>query len=325
VSKEQETIVGRREFLNKSVMAAAGISCLGSWSKTIDAFTHDRPISSQSQAAVHKAAVHNMLILGTKTPFLYHLPMFSFPGFDSPHRYQVILEAGFSQQGKDLGDVFAAERTKHGASKIYTFSPEKFVLQDLAPQTRKEPLRQLSGTIFRGHLEKGGESIFKDVTARVRVVYFKEFILKATASTAKARPAPIGNLQYILFGAGSELFLAHLITKPPDFDQILPVTIPGQTFFLPSAEPSNEKLRSGVVISFPQISNTISRRLRPGLRVGSMSEKDQPIGRRLRATAVEDPGILELQAGKEIYLEEGELLVPPQFATTAAEKAAGFP
>lgn len=313
MSEEPERIVGRRAFLNKSVMAAAGISCLGSWSpgswsKTIGAFTHDRPLSSQS-----KGAVHNMLILGTKTPFFYHLPMFSFTGFDSPRRYQVILEATLAQKGNDLQGVFAEERKMHQETKIYTFNPEPFVLEDLAPKTKK-PLRQLSGSIFRGHLEKGGTRIFEDVTADVRPVYFREFAPKARRSKS---------LEYVLFGAKSELFLAHLITKPPDFDQILPVTISrGDRFF---AEPSNEELRGGLVISFPQISNTISRRLKPGLRVGRTPEQDRVIPSEDGQTLVRAAWSLELLAAKEIYLEEGELLAPPQFATTAVEKAAGFP
>lgn len=300
--------IGRREFLLGGLTAAGAVGCL------------DLGFSTAAGGTGDLSATHNMLIIGTKTTFLYHLPMFSFPGFDSPHRYQVILEASFSQREKDLGDVFAAERKAHGESNIYTFSPEKFVLQDLAPQIKKAPLRQLSGTIFRGHLEKGGTSIFKDVTAAVRVVYFSEFTSKATASKAKARAAPKRYLQYILFGAGPELFLAHLVTQPPDFDQILPVTLFGR-FPSPLQEPTNEDLKRGMVIGFPQMTNTISRRLKPGLRVGNTPERVRVIN----SEVVKAAGVLELLADKEIYLEEGELLVPPQFATTAAERAAGFP
>jgi hypothetical protein len=261
-----------------------------------------------------------MLILGTETPFFYHLPMFSFPGFDSPHRYQVILEAKWAQDGKSLQRAFSEERKTHQEIKIYTFSPEPFVLEDLDPKTTKTPLRQLRGSIFRGHLEKGGSRILKDVTADIRPVYFKEF----TPKTARSR-----SLEYVLFGAPSELFLAHLITAPPDFDQILSVSIPGRDLS-PSVEPTNEQLKRGVKIRFPQNANMITRRLRAKRRlVGSMPvtaafkspkgiiTQDEPM-------MIQEEPSLELMSLEELYLEEGELRAPPEYAPTAAEKAAGF-
>jgi hypothetical protein len=39
----------------------------------------------------------------------------------------------------------------------------------------------------------------------------------------------MAELEYLLFGKGNESFLAHLITRPPDFDQILSVKT-GQKF-----------------------------------------------------------------------------------------------
>jgi len=37
------------------------------------------------------------------------------------------------------------------------------------------------------------------------------------------------------------------------------------------------------------------------------------------------PGIVRGATGRILYLEEGELLIPPNFLTTANEKRAGFP
>ena len=44
-----------------------------------------------------------------------------------------------------------------------------------------------------------------------------------------AAPKP-EKLQYILFGEGGELFLAHMITKPPDFDQIVSIKVADHPF-----------------------------------------------------------------------------------------------
>jgi hypothetical protein len=301
--------IGRREFLWGGLAAAAGVGLSA---------------PGFSTSADELRAVHNMLIVGTRNTFLYHLPMFSFPGFDSPHRYQVILQAAFSQQGTELGDAFAKERRVFGESQIYTFSPDKFVLQDLNAQIQKTPLRQLSGTIFRGHLEKGGTAIFTDVTAAVRVVYFQELNTQLSKTRAPLRVKSRSHLQYILFGANAELFLAHVITMPPDFDQILPVTIPGRlsSGFI---EPTNEELGQGFVLSFPQTTNTINRRLQAGAQVADTPEKPRKTELAEGGFLTTESGLMKLLVGKEIYLEEGELLVPPLFATTATEKAAGFP
>ena len=74
-------------------------------------------------------ATHNMLVVGDGPIFLSHLPMF---GHDSPHRYQLILQAGFSKDGKSLDEVYAADRKSHPQTKMYTLSPkEKFALPEL--------------------------------------------------------------------------------------------------------------------------------------------------------------------------------------------------
>jgi hypothetical protein len=51
-------------------------------------------------------------------------------------------------------------------------------------------------------------------------------------------------LEYLLFGKGQEFFLAHLITKAPDFDQVLSVATADHAF-------SDEELAKGVHVIFP--------------------------------------------------------------------------
>ena len=45
-----------------------------------------------------------------------------------------------------------------------------------------------------------------------RVIHFRKF---------EPGAAGLSQLEYLLFGKANELFLAHSITKPPDFDQVL--------------------------------------------------------------------------------------------------------
>jgi hypothetical protein len=72
-------------------------------------------------------AVHNMLVVGRDAIFLSHLPMFdgtdsTKTAFTSPHRYQVILQATFSRNGSDVGDLYAGDRQRNATVKMYTLN-----------------------------------------------------------------------------------------------------------------------------------------------------------------------------------------------------------
>jgi hypothetical protein len=45
-------------------------------------------------------------------------------GFRSPHRYQVIVEAAFTKEGKELRDIYVKDRQAHPMTRIYTLNPE---------------------------------------------------------------------------------------------------------------------------------------------------------------------------------------------------------
>jgi len=250
-------------------------------------------------------ATHNMLVVGEKTVYLSHLPMFQDPKdlqdpkapIVMPHRYQAIFEVTFDQQDKYLKDHQAA-----GAPKFYTLGPkEQFVLSELAPTgPDAKPPRSFTAKVLRGHLEKpmpdGKGAILRDVQVHVtRVVHFREFDPKATRPT---------RLEYLLFGKGGELFLAHLIVAPPDFDQLLAVKVTGHEF-------SDEELAKGVQIAFAGTANTPAGRLKAKQKApGEMTSGGTK---------------LQIEVNGEIFFEQGELQVPAVFATIPEEKRAGFP
>lgn len=122
-----------------------------------------------------------------------------------------------------------------------------------------------------------------------KVIHFRKF-------GPEAEELP--ELEYFLFGKGQELYLAHLITRPPDFDQILAVKQIGQDF-------SDEELANTVQITFPGMENTISDR----------------INAHQRAVAANN---LPIIAGHELYFEEGELRMQGEFGQTKSERQAGF-
>jgi hypothetical protein len=58
-----------------------------------------------------------MMLVGTKTAFLSHLPMFVpvgvGPAFDSPDRFRVILEATFNDGDRNQTEVYFKDRMKN--------------------------------------------------------------------------------------------------------------------------------------------------------------------------------------------------------------------
>jgi len=252
-----------------------------------------------AQHPADPAATHNMLIVGEETVYLSHLPMFQEKGkLVMPHRYQAILEVTFARQ-----EDYVNDRREHRTTKIYTLNPEDFVLPDLVssdPQHR--PLRSFQAkAIFRGHLERDGSvPIVRDVKVSVKnVTHFREFDL-----TGKRSP----QLEYLLFGKGQELFIAHLITAPPDFDQMLAVKVIDHKF-------TDAELAKGVPVVFSGRTNAVASRLR---------EKQLVVGQ-IKIENVPASKTIQVEVNRELYFEEGELRMPPRFESTSAEKQAGFP
>jgi hypothetical protein len=248
---------------------------------------HEHDMQHQAHGPVgDRPAGHGMAVVGSSTVFLSHLPMFM-----SPHDYQVILEVTFTKQGSDPQRIYAEDRRRHPSEKLYTFEPTRaFVLPDLFPPDPHHlaPLKSFQGNIYRGHFERFPSEhaqeqarIGRDVVANVvNVVYARKF-----APDAKG----LDHLEYVLFGRGQELFLAHVITKPPDFDHILAVKVAGQQL-------TDEGLRHGIPIKFPGRANTLQQRInaKDTRLLGGIEVAGKPVP-------------VEIEAGVEFYFETGDL------------------
>lgn len=286
--------IDRRLFLAQFCTSAAATTLMGSSLKA-EAQSHVMREDSRN--------THNMLVIGQKKIYLSHLPMFDGVNEDktdytSPHRYQVILEVSFKGGLKDLQSIYSDDRRKNAGIKIYTLNPEKFVLSRLNAGSPQNPL--LSGfkaKVFRGHLEKGGQVVrgLENVDVKViRIVHFRKF---------NPQSSQLAELKYLLFGSSQETFLAHYINKPPDFDQVLSVKVDGHSF-------TDAELGKGIETTIQGKSNQASERIKVAQQItGIMQTAD---ARTLK---------FDLKAEKEIYFEEGELLVPPTFEDTKLEQA----
>jgi hypothetical protein len=248
---------------------------------------------------------HNMLVAGQESVFLSHLPMFqrldkAKTEFTSPHRFQVITEASFASGGKPVTELYLKDRRAHPEVRLYTLGPqEEFVLTRLFPASASEPrVTSFTATVFRGHLEAGAKAVpgLEKITVTVnRVVHARKFDPRGT------KPA---QLEYLLFGTPGDLLLAHAIFQPPDFDHVVGITLKGTTL-------TAKDLAGDLRVVFPDRKNVAAERARESqtlkavLRRGSESGKDTPI---------------DVQVTRQFYFEEGELLIPHTFDTTAEEK-----
>ncbi len=300
--------LGRRDFLLGGCAAALALGGLGARA-LMAAGAEPSPKNEDDTPNTH-----NWLVLGESTVFLSHLPMFDGGFVDektkaplrSPHHFQVILEATFATAGRDVGALYARDRRAHPGTSMYTLMPNPtFVLRDLFPAgPGRAPIKSsFTGSVFRGHLERGGKVIpgLDAVTVNVtRVVHAEKF------DPAAAAPP---ELEYLLFGRGAERFLAHRIVSPPDFDQLLSVEVGGR-------ELTDATLARGVRVRIPGRTN------RPASRIAA---REQLVGMLQTAPGAADPaGRVDLKAGVEFYFEDGELRAPATFAQTSAERKAGF-
>jgi hypothetical protein len=255
----------RREFLKSS---AGAVFAASGWGWQIGA-----------ARAEDEATVHGMAIAGEQTVILYHLPL-----FHGLHTYQVILEATFTKPGSDPQSAYFNDRKRSGAP-LYTLEPEPFVLPRLVAA---QPLRTFKGNVYRGHFEMIADEdldaarIGKDVDVKVtRVIHFHKFDLTA------AKP---DQLEYLLFGKGAELFVAHLATRPPDFDQVLSVKVPNHTF-------TDDELREGMPIVLPGRSNSPNKRI----------DGREPLTAQIKGKGGAAPKTVQLQPGIEFYFDQKDL------------------
>ena len=277
-----------------AIVAAAGLLVASSGETASDECHPRAPRDKQHP----DCGLHNMMVVGQGAIYLSHLPM-----FDSEHRFQVILEATLAKGGGSVSKVYLDDRRSHPDVKMYTLKPgDVFVLPRLFG-TDPPPRRSFPGTLFRGHLERGGTRLDRltgvEVTVK-RVIYAQE--IGAAGGVAKS-----DTLDYILFGSGSELFLAHRIAEAPDFDQIVGVKVSGRAF-------TSEELGRGVSLKVPDRANTADRRLRAKDKVAAQGQ--------VAGATTALPVTVEVTT--EFYFEEGELASSPTFDQTPLEKAAGF-
>ena len=245
---------------------------------------------------------HNMMIVGGQTIFLSHLPM-----FHSRHRFQVIVEATFNKDGTSLHSIYMDHRQNTPPSKCTRSSRgNTFCFRGCSAATATHyctPFRPRSIGVIWSVAENSWNSSPISRSRVERVAYAEE-----VGRPGGARPE---ELDYILFGGGAQLFLAHRITQPPRLRPVIQRH---------GVRPRlTEELVRGVSVRVLDRRNSPAERLRMGETMDAEGH--------VRGARVFLPFQVEVIA--EIYFEEGELEGDPDpnfnpFAPTALETEAGY-
>jgi hypothetical protein len=216
-------------------------------------------------------AVHGMLMVGNSNVYLSHLPMFHLP-----HDYQVLLEVTLREErgGLDPAARYRKDRETTGEA-IYTWMPKPFILSTLLLPGSSS---SMVGAVFRGHFERGGVPITSNqVQADIsRVLYYHQF--------AAADEAP-RHLRYLLFGTAAEPFVAHVITRAPDYDHVLAVDL---------GEAPAGWNGTAMPLEFQGRQNVQTQRLKP-------QEELDAVAAELKGASV------HLTVRQELYFETGDL------------------
>lgn len=180
---------------------------------------------------------HGMFMLGEKTLFLSHMPMFT----KECHMYQMIIEASLPE---DVMSAYVSDR-KANPSLVYNLINSEgspFTLPSVAiGEVTEYPVDIYQDYSNEGEGGPVGQPINKNVTLKVeRVVVYRHFDFNFNYPS---------NLTYILFGKGDEAHLSHYISKDPDFQQLL--SLDSAPTWL-----DQDELQAGITVNFMGKSST---------------------------------------------------------------------
>jgi hypothetical protein len=202
------------------------------------------PTEQARPAEAQRMGTHGMVLFGSgKQLFASHIPM-----FHRPHDVQLLLSVSLAHPELPSGRDFS--------EGTYTLEPERFDLDALA-QGR---LKQFRATVYQGNFEAGGTPLHKDVTVRVRAVEQMQLL------TAQAPELP--EPRHWVVGSGKEAWLVHVISRAPDFDQVVKVSLD---------KPVPRKGKGLPVLRFSRRKNLADERPRSGEQLTATGEDDQPV------------------------------------------------
>jgi hypothetical protein len=170
------------------------------------------PIPTFAQTS-DPSCIHGMRIVGEQSIYLSHMGLFN----NACHDYQGLFEVSFEGANKPQKLYLDAQKKDPNQNEFTIEPTQKFILPELA----SGKLNSFKANVYSGQYERPATKpklLASDVTVKLkRVLHFRQFKVGAK-QPAKA--------EYLLFGNSSEQLAAHLITAPPDVDQVIALKTP---------------------------------------------------------------------------------------------------
>jgi hypothetical protein len=156
------------------------------------------------------ACRHGMRVMGEQSIYLSHMGLFN----HACHSYQGLFEVELTGPN-DPQALYLEAQSQDPRQNEFTIEPtERFVLPDLA----SGKISSFQAKLHQGQYERiqsNPKLLDQDVTVNVkRVLHFRRFDPDAALPPTS---------EYLLFGTNTEQMAAHLLTAPPDFDQVISV------------------------------------------------------------------------------------------------------
>ena len=186
--------------------------------------------------------IHGFLVLGTKNLYLCHLPMYTM----AAHTFQTILEAKIEASEMEK---YLKVRNKNPSKPIVVFNtPPERTLEILST-----PSKSFVGEISFG-LESGDPDTHEEPISITDVNVTKKLLFNQLNNDSPDYPE---HLEYYLFGTNSDWHLSHLLTKAPNFEQELDISISG-------SQPDNKESEI-LKVSIPSVDESSKQPINKGV------------------------------------------------------------
>ena len=180
-------------------------------------------------------ANHGFLMLGTKNLYLCHLPMYNM----AAHSFQTILEAEINEPEMEN---YLRIKKEHPTKPLVVFTKSPMILEKL-----------VNSDSFFGPIHFANESGDPDGNpiSETRINIKKVLLFNKLNKTSPDYPE---NLEYYLFGTNFDWHLSHFLSKAPNFEQELDISILDK---LPDSKESKI-----IKISIPSVNETSKQHIK---------------------------------------------------------------
>ena len=151
---------------------------------------------------------HGFLMMGTEKLFSCHLPMYFMPD----HSFQVILEIELG--GNDI-ETYLKTRKEHPGEPLIIMNDRRMLLEELV----NSGSYKAAGYFADENGDPKGAPFIDSTTVTIK----RKLLFESLNPNAEYPE----NLTYYLYGTNSEFHLSHLLSKAPNFQQELDVTLSG--------------------------------------------------------------------------------------------------